>query len=133
MYEPLSCLEVATDICRSEALDQARNRRLADLKFVRQAPVGPYFADFLCREHKVVVEVDGGTHSSEADARRGQQLQRMGYRVFRVHNVDIYENIDGVLDTLLTSSRSGHRAILVAVVAAPHPDPLPASDQRGFR
>jgi very-short-patch-repair endonuclease len=82
-----------------------RGRRLADLKFVRQAPVGPYFVDFLCREHMVVVEVDGGTHSSEAelgaDARRGQQLHRMGYRVFRAHNVDIYGNIDGVLDTLL--------------------------------
>jgi very-short-patch-repair endonuclease len=82
-----------------------RNRQLANHKFVRQAPIEPYFVDFLCREHKVVVEVDGGTHSAEAeviaDARRVQQLQRMGYRVFRIHNADIYENIDGVLDTLL--------------------------------
>ena len=82
-----------------------RNRHLAGLKFVRQAPVAPYFVDFLCREHMVVVEVDGGTHSTEteaaADARRAQRLQRMGYRVFRAHNTDIYENIDCVLDTLL--------------------------------
>jgi very-short-patch-repair endonuclease len=82
-----------------------RNRRFAGLKFVRQAPTGPYFVDFVCREHKVVVEVDGGTHSTEAevvaDATRTQQLQRMSYRVFRAHNTDIYENMDGVLDTLL--------------------------------
>ena len=82
-----------------------RNRRLAGLKFVRQVPIEPYFVDFLCRENNVVVEVDGGTHSTETeaavDARRAKQLQGMGYRVFRVHNTDIYENIDGVLDTLL--------------------------------
>jgi very-short-patch-repair endonuclease len=81
------------------------NRQLAGLKFVRQAPIAPYFVDFLCREHKVVVEVDGGTHSTEAemaaDTRRAQQLERMGYRVFRAHNADVYENIDGVLDNLL--------------------------------
>jgi very-short-patch-repair endonuclease len=82
-----------------------RNRQLAGLKFVRQAPIDPYFADFLCRERMLVVEVDGGTHGCEteiaADARRTRDLERMGYRVFRVHNTDIYENLDGVLDGLL--------------------------------
>ncbi len=38
-----------------------RNRRFLELKFVRQAPVGDYFADFLCREKRIVVEVDGAT------------------------------------------------------------------------
>ena len=47
-----------------------RNRQLGDLKFVRQAPVGDYFVDFLCRERKVVVELDGGTHSTEAELAR---------------------------------------------------------------
>jgi very-short-patch-repair endonuclease len=82
-----------------------RNRQLADLKFVRQAPIGPYFVDFLCREHKAIVEVDGGTHSTEAesaaDAKRAQYLHAMGYRLFRVYNEDIYEHMDGVLDALL--------------------------------
>jgi very-short-patch-repair endonuclease len=72
---------------------------------VRQAPVGPYFVDFLCRDHKVVLEVDGGTHSTEAetvaDGKRTRQLRRLGYRVFRARNADIYENMDGVLDALL--------------------------------
>ena len=39
-----------------------RDRRLNDCKFVRQAPLGPYFADLLCRERKLIVEVDGVTH-----------------------------------------------------------------------
>jgi very-short-patch-repair endonuclease len=82
-----------------------RNRQLGGHKFVRQAPIGPYFADFLCRERSVVVEVDGGTHGSEAelardDARTGE-LRRLGYRSFRVRNVNVYENIELVLDALL--------------------------------
>ena len=82
-----------------------RDRRLNGLKFVRQAPVGPFFVDFACRELKVVIEVDGGTHGDAADVARDEmrttELRRLGYRVFRVHNIDVYENIDGVLDTLL--------------------------------
>jgi len=82
-----------------------RNRNLGGLKFVRQAPVGRYFVDFLCRERNIIVEVDGGTHSSDAqvarDTARTAALQRRGYRVFRVHNIDIYDNLDGVLDSLL--------------------------------
>ena len=41
-----------------------RNRGLCGFKFVRQEPVGSYFADFLCREKALIVEVDGATHSS---------------------------------------------------------------------
>ena len=82
-----------------------RGRRLAGLKFVRQAPSGPYFVDFLCRELKLIVEVDGATHSSNSevayDERRAAYLESAGYRVFRVWNGDIFENLDGVLDALI--------------------------------
>ena len=36
-----------------------RGRRLQKFKFVRQVPIGPYIADFLCRETRLIVEVDG--------------------------------------------------------------------------
>jgi very-short-patch-repair endonuclease len=82
-----------------------RDRRLGGLKFVRQAPVGGYFVDFVCRERKVVVEVDGGTHGAEAeiadDGARTAELERLGYRVFRVGNRDVYDNMDHVLDGLV--------------------------------
>jgi len=45
-----------------------RGRLLAGLKFRRQHPVGPFYADFACVERRVVVEVDGETHlGREAD------------------------------------------------------------------
>jgi very-short-patch-repair endonuclease len=74
-------------------------------KFVRQDPIGPYFADFVCREKKLVVEVDGATHSTDdemaRDARRTGVLVENGYRVVRVQNIDVFENPEGVLETIL--------------------------------
>ncbi len=61
--------------------------------------------DFVCRERKVVVELDGGTHSSDAelahDTRRTHHLEALGYRVFRISNDGVYHNLDCVLDELL--------------------------------
>ncbi len=55
-----------------------RSRRLSGLKFVRQLPIGPYFADFVCREEMLIVDVDGATHGTadeiEADTRRTAAL-----------------------------------------------------------
>ena len=82
-----------------------RNRQLGGHKFVRQMPIHAYFVDFVCRERKVIVEVDGGTHSTEAeiarDAARTRDLERLGYRVFRICNDDVYHNLDCALDALL--------------------------------
>ena len=82
-----------------------RNRQLGGHKFARQMPIGPYFADFVCRERNVIVEVDGGTHSTDEeiakDAKRASDLRGLGYRVFRICNDDAYHNIDCVLDELL--------------------------------
>ena len=82
-----------------------RNRHLKGFKFVRQAPIEHYFADFLCREERLIVEVDGGTHGEPheiaADAGRTAALEKRGYRILRAGNTDIYENINGVLELIL--------------------------------
>ena len=82
-----------------------RAHRLAGLSFRRQAPCGPFIADFLCAEARLVVEVDGATHSSEAevayDRRRSHWFEGRGYRVLRVTNEEVYRSLDGVLETIL--------------------------------
>jgi very-short-patch-repair endonuclease len=81
--------------------EQLRNRQLAGVKFVRQAPVGPYVADFLCREHKLIVEVDGATHTADAeishDAVRTAQLAGMGFSMLRLQNGEVIRGMDEVL------------------------------------
>lgn len=84
-----------------------RSRFLGGFKFVRQEPIGPYFADFVCREQKLVVEVDGATHSTDderrRDAKREEFLHGQGYQVARFHNDEVYCNIDGVVETILAA------------------------------
>ncbi|BBC71936.1 DNA methylase [Altererythrobacter sp. B11] len=79
-----------------------RGRRLGGLKFRRQATVGPYVADFLCAEKRLIVELDGGQHSPEADAARTAALEQLGYRVIRFWNADVLTNRDSVLAEILT-------------------------------
>jgi primosomal protein N' (replication factor Y) len=79
-----------------------RNRQLADCKFVWQAPIGPYFADFCCRERGLIIEADGGQHAySDHDQRRDAFLRAAGYRVMRFWNHDIMANREGVLEAIL--------------------------------
>jgi very-short-patch-repair endonuclease len=82
-----------------------RSRGLNGNKFSRQVPVGPYFPDFCCRDRKLIVEVDGATHSTEgehaSDARRTAFLEAQGYSLLRFHNAEIFENLEGVLETIL--------------------------------
>ena len=82
-----------------------RNRQLAGHKFARQVPIGPCFGDFVCREAKLIVEVDGATHSTDEelarDARRTIYLEAEGYRLVRVNNVDVFESVDGVVELIL--------------------------------
>jgi very-short-patch-repair endonuclease len=91
--------------------EELRSRRLSGFKFIRQAAIGSYFADFVCRERKLVVEVDGATHGSDAeianDATRTANLESMGYRVRRVTNDDVERNMDGVLEWLLRELEVG--------------------------
>ena len=83
-----------------------RNRQLGGCKFVRQEPVGPYIADFVCRERRLVIEVDGGQHADSArDRRRDATLGAEGYRTIRVWNNEVMENIEGVLEVILSALR----------------------------
>jgi very-short-patch-repair endonuclease len=78
-----------------------QHRRLSGAKFRRQAPVGPYIADFICLRLKLIVEADGGQHSENAyDCERDLWLAREGYAVLRYSNIDILKNSEGVLADL---------------------------------
>lgn len=72
------------------------------VKFRFQAPVGPYVADFLCVEARLIVELDGGQHGMqiEKDAARTKALEAAGYTVIRFWNNEALANTEGVLETI---------------------------------
>ena len=81
-------------------------KRLAGLKFRRQHVIGNYIADFVCLPARLVIEVDGDTHGSDAaqlrDAKRTEEVERAGYRVIRFWNDDVLNDTDdGVAETIL--------------------------------
>jgi very-short-patch-repair endonuclease len=78
-----------------------RDRRLGGYKFKTQHTIGPYVADFVCLERKLIVEVDGSQHNEEVDRARTAFLKRRGFRVVRYWNNDVLRNTDGVLVSLL--------------------------------
>ncbi|WP_292057334.1 MULTISPECIES: endonuclease domain-containing protein [unclassified Brevundimonas] len=64
-----------------------RDRRLDNLKFRRQTPVGGVICDFACTEIRLVVELDGGVHKlHEAQAERDARLEQAGFMVLRSGN-----------------------------------------------
>jgi very-short-patch-repair endonuclease len=81
--------------------NRIRNRQIDGHKFVRQEPIGKYVCDFVCRERRIIIEVDGGQHNeSAADATRDRQLVQEGFRVLRFWNNDVLGNLEGVLITI---------------------------------
>nr|WP_210281296.1 DUF559 domain-containing protein [Methylobacterium fujisawaense] len=84
-----------------------RNRALNGWKFRRQHPIDRYIVDFACIEAKLIVEVDGATHSTDAelvrDAMRTEILESFGFALLRIPNADIHDHRDGVRETILAA------------------------------
>jgi len=76
--------------------------------FRRQHPIGPYVADFYCSAARLVIEVDGGTHSEDRqiahDERRDAYMRQLGYKVLRVSSGDIMRNADEAADGVVQAA-----------------------------
>lgn len=81
---------------------ELRGRRLNGFKFVRQLVIGPYFADFACREKMLVVEVDGSQHAgSDYDRKRNEFMRMNGWSIARFWTVDVMTEREAVLETIV--------------------------------
>jgi very-short-patch-repair endonuclease len=95
-------------------------------KFTRQFPIGPYVADFACRQAKLVVEIDGGQHAEfERDRMRDEWLRGEGWTIFRVWNSDVRDNPDGAAEAILARAAE--------CLGGTHPQPLPSREGRSRR
>ncbi len=85
-----------------------RARRLAELKFRRQEPVGPFVTDFCCVERRLIVELDGDQHGHDQARRRDELrtalLEREGFRVIRFWNHEVMQDLDSICETILAAA-----------------------------
>ena len=81
-----------------------KGKQLKGFQFNRQKPIGNYIVDFYCLKAKLVIEVDGGQHYScdgkQKDRARDDYMTQHGLRVLRFSDRDVFESIDGVLETI---------------------------------
>ena len=92
-------------------------------RFHRQFPIPPYIVDFACIEGRLIIEADGGQHSTQgADERRDAALRRKGWRLLRFWNNDILENRSAILQTI-TEALGPWPSVY------PHPNPPPLAGE----
>ena len=81
-----------------------RHERLG-VKFRRQYPVGPYIADFYCRNLNMIIEVDGNSHSEteaiQYDQVRDEYFRNQGIQVKRYTNREVLDSLDLVLQDIV--------------------------------
>ena len=81
-----------------------RGKRLLGYKFRRQYSIGPYVVDFYCPTLKPAVEIDGDSHFENQrphdEKRRNAFIESFGIKFLRFTNLDVYKNIDGVLEAI---------------------------------
>ncbi len=81
-----------------------RKKQILGVQFYRQKPIGKYIADFYCPKAKLVIEVDGGQHfestQEKSDQKRDAYFSSLGLEVLRVSNLDVFKNLDSVLDVI---------------------------------
>ena len=77
-------------------------RRTVGCRYRRQHPIGPYFADFACTRHRLVIECDGSQHDENVhDVRRDAFLRTHGWEVVRIWNNDVLGDITAAVDTVI--------------------------------
>jgi very-short-patch-repair endonuclease len=92
------------NIAEARLWNELKGRQLGGYKFVRQLPIGPYFADFACREARLVIEVDGSQHADSLhDHRRDAFMKLEGFSIIRFWNVDVLTRIGEVCETILAA------------------------------
>jgi very-short-patch-repair endonuclease len=97
LHRPLTMTE-------SKLWQRLRNNSLSGYKFRRQTPMGSYILDFCCFSTKLIIEIDGASHDErlEYDEQRTKWLNEQGFKVIRFTNQAILQNLEGVLETILT-------------------------------
>ena len=118
---------------RETAWQWVESRQVCRQKFRREYPLPPYTADFCCVELKLILEVDGADHFTEAgqerDRVRDEALAKQGYLVVRISGFDVLREPERVCQGIEERVRERIRELGVDRGSTPHPRPL--SPRRG--
>lgn len=85
-----------------------RGKQLKGFQVYRQKPIGRFVVDFYCPKANLVIELDGGQHYSDEmrtrDGLRDGYLERLGLRVLRFSDREVFEELTAVLEKIWSSA-----------------------------
>lgn len=77
-----------------------KHRQMLGYDFDRQRPIDAYIVDFYCKDLRLAIEIDGGSHdvpeANTRDKRRQQRLERLGVRFLRFTNEQVQQDLEAV-------------------------------------
>ena len=107
-----------------------RRNNVNGYHFKRQKPIGKYVVDFVCLKRKLIIELDGSQHYTRDgliyDAERTEYLENLGYKVIRIPDNEILNNIEGsveyIIEALSTMGRGEGRGANLLFIPCLNPD-----------
>jgi very-short-patch-repair endonuclease len=81
-----------------------RRKQLKGLQIYRQRIIANYIVDFYCPKANLIIEIDGGQHYSvegiNEDKIRDDYMRNQGFKVLRVSDKEVFENLNGVIEKI---------------------------------
>ena len=75
------------------------------LRFRKQHPIKPYFADFYCAAARLVIEIDGIAHDMgdrpARDVERDADLEAQGHHVLRIPASEVLADVGATADAIV--------------------------------
>ncbi len=103
-------IEMAKDLRKSmtpaenHLWQQLRRNSMNGYHFRRQHPIWRFVVDFYCHCSRLVIEIDGEVHETpeqkERDENRTYELEKLGLKVIRFTNQQVFEENALVLKTI---------------------------------
>ena len=78
-------------------------RQLLGYSFFRQTPIKQYIVDFLCKELKLIIEIDGFSHNYkiDSDIKRQNDLEKEGYAILRFQEHEVRMDVNSVIQRIV--------------------------------
>ena len=118
-FEPTLPRDTARSLRRAQTeaeqklWSRLRRHQMKGFQFRRQHSIGPFFADFVCIETKLIIELDGSQHADQTvrDDSRSEFLREAGYTVLRFWNYEVIGELDQVVQSIADALEAAPRRI----------------------
>ena len=81
-----------------------KGKKMLGIDFTRQKPINSYIVDFFCNKLMIAIEIDGYSHQLEVvyakDIEKSRRLEELGIKLLRFQDVEVFQNIKGVLQVI---------------------------------